>query len=342
MARQNVSCRLMCILLAVLLLFALLTPFSVYAQGKAEPEQKSTLTIHYQHDNIILSNVEFYLYHVADLNDNIYELSGDFEDCPVDLNELMEDSTNAASTLAAYVQTYNLTPSKQQKTSENGVAVFDTLDAGLYLVIGEDCTQGDVVYKTTPFLVSLPYYDQAEDQLHYDITAEPKSTDVSRTDNQKIDVSVCKTWNDTGHEDKRPRQIQVVLLKDKTSYQSFTLSEENYWRHTWTGLDSRHTWSVIEKEVPRGYTVAYTVTSTVTSTLFTITNTYAASGSTSTPPPADTPSKPSVPTSASSSPSQTGLPQTGLLQWPIPVLTVLGLAFFAYGCWIVFRKKERP
>lgn len=49
--------------------------------------------------------------------------------------------------------------------------------------------------------------------------------------------------------------------------------------------------------------------------------------------------KPTAPTS----PTEPGLPQTGQLNWPIPVLTVLGLGLFSAGWALCFgRRKEEP
>ena len=34
------------------------------------------------------------------------------------------------------------------------------------------------------------------------------------------------------------------------------------------------------------------------------------------------------------------LPQTGMIQWPIPVFAALGLLVFGYGWYITFSKKD--
>lgn len=54
---------------------------------------------------------------------------------------------------------------------------------------------------------------------------------------------------------------------------------------------------------------------------------------------AATPSTPATPTT-SSKPSELTLPQTGQLNWPVPVLVILGLALFAAGWQLRFGKKR--
>ena len=53
------------------------------------------------------------------------------------------------------------------------------------------------------------------------------------------------------------------------------------------------------------------------------------------------PTEPTVPTEPTD-PTDPWLPQTGQLNWPIPLMAVSGLALFMAGCILCFgRKKER-
>ena len=51
------------------------------------------------------------------------------------------------------------------------------------------------------------------------------------------DISVLKVWDDEGYEDQRPSSIDVVLKANGETLYYATLSEENLWQYTWTGLD---------------------------------------------------------------------------------------------------------
>ena len=101
---------------------------------------------------------------------------------------------------------------------------------------------------------------------------------------------------------------------------SVVLSESNYWRHTFTGLDSRKVYRVVERDVPAGYTV----TISQHGDQYTITNT--AQPEKTEPPGAQTTGSAATQTSVSPV-----IPQTGMLWWPVPVLSTVGVLLFALG-----------
>ena len=77
-----------------------------------------------------------------------------------------------------------------------------------------------------------------------------------------------KVWEDDGTE-ARPESVTVQLLRNGEVYDTVTLSDENGWSHTWTGLDKDDTWQVVEADVPDDYTVTVTregITFVVTNT----------------------------------------------------------------------------
>jgi hypothetical protein len=49
--------------------------------------------------------------------------------------------------------------------------------------------------------------------------------------------------------------IEVQLLNDGSVYETVVLNAENSWRYTWSELSPDAVWSVIEKDVPKNYTV---------------------------------------------------------------------------------------
>jgi len=91
---------------------------------------------------------------------------------------------------------------------------------------------------------------------------------IANTAIKYVEVSVSKVW--AGNEGViHPESVEVVLYRNGEAFETVTLSVENSWKHTWTGLTDEFTWTVDEPAVPDGYT------KTVTSegTAFTITNT---------------------------------------------------------------------
>lgn len=60
---------------------------------------------------------------------------------------------------------------------------------------------------------------------------------------------------------ERPASVQVDLLRTDqngttTVADSQILKKENQWSYTWENLSSQVSWSVVETEVPSGYTVS--------------------------------------------------------------------------------------
>jgi len=66
-------------------------------------------------------------------------------------------------------------------------------------------------------------------------------------------IKVTKRW--VGSNPNQPESIQVRLLRNGEVYgELVTLSKENNWTHTWTGLEMEVQWTVDEPEVPDRYT----------------------------------------------------------------------------------------
>ena len=119
------------------------------------------------------------------------------------------------------------------------------------------------------------------------------------------ELTVKKVWAGSG---KHPESVTVQLKRNGEAFgDAVTLNAENDWTYTWKELEARESWSVEEVAVPDGYKATYETKDTVV----TITNT-------------------------------SKLPQTGQLNWPVPVLICAGLALFVVG-WVLFfrRKKEK-
>lgn len=72
-------------------------------------------------------------------------------------------------------------------------------------------------------------------------------------------VSVEKVWADGDNADGiRPTSVQVQLMKDGVAHGSpVTLTEASGWYYLWEGLDDDATYTVVELNVPEGYTSTY-------------------------------------------------------------------------------------
>lgn len=125
-------------------------------------------------------------------------------------------------------------------------------------------------------------------------------------DEDSENLTVEKVWSDEDNKANiRPDSVSVTLYRGDRAVDKVTLSESNRWSYTWTDLDSKYDWSVLETGIPKGYTPEYSTRGDVVI----ITNT-------------------------------ANLIQTGQLSWPIPVLCGLGVLLLALGILMLRRKKK--
>lgn len=132
-------------------------------------------------------------------------------------------------------------------------------------------------------------------------------------------VTATKVWKDFGHEGSRPQSIKVGLYVKGVLQQTAVLNSLNSWSATWPVAKASDC-TVSEIDAPSGYTVEVTNKGSA----YTITNTYKEE---LTPIPDD-----DVPKSA---------PQTGLVQWPVPVLLILGALMIVTGYISDWKSKRR-
>ena len=177
-------------------------------------------------------------------------------------------------------------------TDADGKAVFTDLPLGLYFVKQTDTVAGYA--PCTSFLVTVP--NKSADGYVYDVDASPK-TEVARL----TDITIRKVWN-TDASAKAADSVTVQLLRNGVVAETAVLSEQNHWQVTYVNMPESDAYSVVEVNVPEGFTATYSKSGYV----FTVTNT-------------------------------ASLIQTGQMIWPIPVLAMAGLCLIAVGT-VVLKK----
>jgi uncharacterized surface anchored protein len=240
-----------------------------------------------------ITGAELSLYYVATVTLNSsqnlsYNFTDTFKDCGCAL-----DDPALSVKLEALIEE-NSVSGKKLLTDAQGSAVFDNLRLGLYFVRQTNTVAGYA--PCTSFLVTVP--NQNTDGYVYDVNASPK-TDIARL----TDITVRKVWN-TGASAKATDSVTIQLLKDDAVVETAILNAQNNWQVTYTDMPESDGYSILETDIPKGFTATYSQNGYV----FTVTN------------------------SAS-------LAQTGQLIWPIPVLAMAGLCLIAVGT-IVLRKPR--
>ena len=343
--RKGVS--LLCALLCIVSLSA-----PALAYTAIDTSREAALTIYFGKDKTGFSGVELRMYRVADVSKTAqFTLTGDFTEYPVTVKGLDSAGWRAlAQTLDGYVARDGLTPAQAARTGADGRVIFNGLSTGLYLVVGDRFQEGRYTYTPEPFLLCLPNLDKENDtwlydtavSCKYDSNYHPPGGGDGDDDDDTINRKVLKVWRDDGNKVDRPDEIVVQLLRDGEIYDTVTLSEENNWRYTWSDLDQKSQWRVVEYETPEGYTVSV-VREGIT---FVMTNTHTEeipdepTPGGDVPPPPET-NIPDEPTPQGPGPGGPDLPQTGVLWWPVSLLACGGLFLFLIGWGIKRHEKNK-
>ena len=310
-----------------------------------------SLTLRCTHDGTAIAGAWFDLYRAADVDPSgTFTLCGDFSAYSVRVNGLSGAEQRAlAETLKGYALRDALTPLASGATDASGSLRFPeasaTLPAGLYLVVGRPFSDAQHIYTAEPFLVSLPSPD-VSGIWRYEVNASPKHTrDDLSPDGGTVVRRVLKRWDDSGDAAQRPDRLTMYLFGSGRLYDTVALSAANSWRWHWDSLPEYDEsglpidWQVVEEPVP-----GYTVSVTREGVTFVVTNTPSSVPDSPDAPEPSLPDAPSTPDAPDDGGAQDGggssrLPQTGLLWWPVPVLTLLGLLCLFLGA--LSRRRER-
>lgn len=286
--------KLAAVFLVMLVLFVI--PGTAFAQEPDWDRSGSiSVTLMDRDGTTPIPGVELSLYYVATLSlNNRNHLSYTFTQAFRSCGCALEDPA-LSITLDAFVKEHSVS-AQALVTDADGTATFTNLPLGLYFVQQTRPVAGYA--PCTPFLVTLP--GQSADGYVYDVNASPK-TDIARL----TDITVRKVWN-TDASAKAADSVTIQLLKDGTVVATALLNAQNHWQITFTDLPESDAYSIVEVDIPKGFTATYSQSGNV----FTVTN------------------------SAS-------LIQTGQLIWPIPVLAIAGLCLIVLGT-LVLRKLRNP
>lgn len=226
-----------------------------------------SITITYSDGTNVFSGVPIYAYRIANTQGNgNFTLTGAFNSYPIRVSNIksQQEWRNLATTITGYIQADELQPDGMVITNNDGVVKMTYMTPGLYLVLGVTLQDGYTVHNFEPFFAYMPKYENGI--WDYDVEFEPKYS----TYTPQTEYSVVKLWEDAGHSDKRPQQIEVEIYKDDTLWSTETLNSANNWKYAWQADADDTRWSIVEKTVPEGYEVTISENSGV----FSIINSY--------------------------------------------------------------------
>ena len=285
-------------LISLCLVFLLLAAFPLTAMAEQfDPAQQGSISVALvsQDGTKPMEGAELSLFRVAtvEADENgmlFYAYTDEFSQCGVEL-----DDPELVKTLESFVSGKDI-PAQKILTDAQGKALCKNLPLGLYFVKQTGTVAGFA--PCTSFLVTLPV--KTDSGFKYDVDASPK-TDVVRL----MDITIEKVWN-TDKDAVVPESVTVQLLREEEVVKTATLNKGNQWRITYTDMPESDAYSIVEVNVPQGYTATYSQKGYT----FTVTNT----------------------------PS---LAQTGQLIWPIPVLAMAGLFLLVIGTAVLRKTRNQ-
>ena len=256
--------RKIAVLLILLCLCIYLMPYPVVAVSTSdavEPitsEKECFLTISYCYGPLAFSGVEVKLYRIAEVSEDFeYTLTQPFAASGLILDGIQTSGewNVIRDTLETHIIAYNIAPEFTAQTNDDGQVSFETLKTGMYLaVVSREESEG-LQYQFDSALIALPGLEP-DGRWQYRISVKAKGEVLPPVDpDEEVEYKVLKLWKDDENRNDRPESIEVEIFCDGISYETVILSENNHWSYTWSAKDDGASWTVIERNVPQGYTM---------------------------------------------------------------------------------------
>lgn len=242
----------------IILVVVLLSSSFVIAFGEETTKKtRCCLNIEYAYGSETISDAEAKIYKVADFDKDFkFNCTSKFKEYPVSINDLQTAAQwkYAAQTYASYVEADNIEPIEACYANKNGDLSFESLDAGLYLVVTDSVNKDNYCYDIEPFLVVVPGEHENLQPSVEELNVRPKIFRTLISDNTVTTFKVVKLWKDNGSS-SRPSEVKVDIYMNGELYTTEVLSDSNGWTYTWEGPDDGIRWQVVERDVSKDYNV---------------------------------------------------------------------------------------
>lgn len=222
------------------------------------PENDCSLTVSYCCNETEIQDLEVKLYRIAEVSaDFQYTLTPTFASSGLVLDGIRTagEWNVVRSTLEAYILAYNLAPEFTSLTNADGTGSFVSLKTGMYLAIAGQAEENGVHYLFDSALISLPGLGP-NGRWQYQVSVNAKGVALPPVEpDEKVEFKVLKLWRGDEGRNDRPKSIEVEIFCNGSSYKTAKLSEENHWAYSWFAEDDGASWTVVERNVPQGYTM---------------------------------------------------------------------------------------
>lgn len=204
-----------------------------------------SITLEDTEEELDKSNVTFELIQIADVVKGSYEMQEPFDTAGIDINDIetANELTEAAKIFKDLVEEQELNiEAPQAVTNESGVALFDDVPVGVYLLYATDIAEYEVI---DPFILSIPTWDETEEIMEYNVNVLPKHShlpvvEVNKVDSQTGENIVSNQFAFTSFADESCKEaIQTVNADTSDGTAEFTLTYGTFY--------------IKETQAPQGY-----------------------------------------------------------------------------------------
>ncbi len=254
--------RRMAVMIAFICLCFWLTPMFAMAASTTDASesihvnQECTLTLSYTCDGTAFEDVSVKLYKIAEVSSDFqYTFTSNFKTSELILNGIRtNDEWNVIrSTLEARMIADGIQADSIAKTNSDGLVCFESLKPGLYLSVVGTVTQKELTCHFDSALIALPGLD-TDGFWQYHVAVASKS-EITLPSDKEIELKVLKLWKGDEEKNSRPKNVEIEIFKDGESYKKIVLSQDTNWSYSWMAKDDGAKWTVIERNIPSGYTM---------------------------------------------------------------------------------------
>ena len=274
--RMGIMAFLLSLVLCSIPCFALATS-ATNVKEQIDTGRECSLTLSYRGSGVAASEKSVNLYQIAEVSANAkYTLTSSFASTGLILNGIQTNGewNVVRSTAEAHIIADTLAPVRTAVTDGEGKVHFTGLKPGLYLASDVQIVRDDFTCLFDSALVALPgLQTDGFWQYHVSVTAKPEVLPPIAPD-EVIQFKVLKLWKGDGGNADRPSRVEIEIFRDGISYEKKILSEENHWSYNWMAKDDGAKWEVVERNIPKGYTM----TVDERKTTFVLTNTLTPDG----------------------------------------------------------------
>ena len=183
------------IIYSILLIISILSINIIEVRAESiDPTRQSSLTVTYQYDNILLTDVDVSLYYLAGVDqEGSYSFVDEYQSIAFDTTNISSSElTVQADIIEKYILENNLQSLRVLKTDQNGTANFTTLVPGLYLVIVDSKEVDNYNYDASPTIINIPTLENGNYQYNVVINMKTEREELTQeqeetTTNENID-----------------------------------------------------------------------------------------------------------------------------------------------------------